>query len=66
MKRLVTVSVATVVVAVVFTVPAGAGFPGSNGNIAFASDRDGNFEVYSMNPDGSGQTRLTDIRPWDS
>ena len=27
--------------------------------IAFASDRDGNFEVYVMNADGSGQTRLT-------
>jgi TolB protein len=27
--------------------------------IAFASNRDGNFEIYSMNPDGSGQTRLT-------
>ena len=28
--------------------------------IAFASDRDGNFEVYVMNADGSGQTNLTD------
>src|SRR5436309_1765074 len=27
--------------------------------IAFASDRDGNFEIYEMNADGSGQTRLT-------
>ncbi len=27
--------------------------------IAFASDRDGNFEVYVMNADGSNQTRLT-------
>jgi Tol biopolymer transport system component len=27
--------------------------------IAFTSDRDGNLEVYSMNADGSGQTRLT-------
>jgi Tol biopolymer transport system component len=27
--------------------------------IAFASDRDGNSEIYVMNPDGSGQTRLT-------
>src|SRR5437868_11304329 len=29
------------------------------GRIAFASDRDGNFEIYVMNPDGSGQLRLT-------
>ena len=27
--------------------------------IAFASDRDGQNELYSMNPDGSDQTRLT-------
>ena len=27
--------------------------------IAFASDRDGNFEIYVMNADGTGQTRLT-------
>ena len=28
--------------------------------IVFFSDRDGNYEIYSMNPDGSNQTRLTD------
>ncbi len=28
--------------------------------IAFSSDRDGNYEIYVMNADGSGQTRLTD------
>jgi len=28
--------------------------------IAFASNRDGNGEIYVMNADGSGQTRLTD------
>jgi dipeptidyl aminopeptidase/acylaminoacyl peptidase len=27
--------------------------------LAFASDRDGNSEIYVMNTDGSGQTRLT-------
>ena len=27
--------------------------------IAFASDRDGNFEIYVINADGSGPTRLT-------
>ncbi|MFZ3385854.1 MAG: hypothetical protein WA120_01590 [Candidatus Hydromicrobium sp.] len=27
--------------------------------IAFNSDRDGNGEIYIMNMDGSGQTRLT-------
>lgn len=28
--------------------------------IAFASDRDGNFEIYVMDADGGGQLRLTD------
>jgi WD40 repeat protein len=40
--------------------PAGAAFPGPNGRIAFASDRDGDFEIYSMNPGGSGVRALTD------
>jgi dipeptidyl aminopeptidase/acylaminoacyl peptidase len=30
------------------------------GKIAFASDRDGNFEIYLMDTDGGGQTRLTE------
>ena len=48
------------VVASVTLVPAGrAAFPGANGKIAFETNRDGNFEIYSMNPDGSGQTNLT-------
>lgn len=43
--------------------PAWAGtFPGVNGKIAFASDRDGNNEIYTMNADGSEQTRLTNAR----
>jgi Tol biopolymer transport system component len=33
--------------------------PASGSQIAFISDRDGNWEIYVMNPDGSGQTRLT-------
>jgi YD repeat-containing protein len=32
----------------------------SNDKIAFASNRDGNAQIYRMNPDGSSQTRLTD------
>src|SRR6267378_5620417 len=31
----------------------------ANGRIAFTSDRDGNQEIYLMNPDGTNQTRLT-------
>jgi Tol biopolymer transport system component len=33
--------------------------PEPPGKIAFASDRAGNFDIYVMNPDGSGLVRLT-------
>src|SRR2546423_13332428 len=36
-----------------------ATFPGTNGKIVFSSDRDGNPEIYTMNADGTNQTRLT-------
>jgi dipeptidyl aminopeptidase/acylaminoacyl peptidase len=43
------------------TAPAWAAFPGRNGKIAFYTQRDNlpNIEIYSMNPDGSGQVNLT-------
>jgi Tol biopolymer transport system component len=44
------------------TLGAGKGsavLPGENGKLAFASSRDGNFEVYVTNPDTTGQARLT-------
>jgi Tol biopolymer transport system component len=34
--------------------PAGAAFPGKNGKIVFTSNRDGNYEIYTMNSDRSG------------
>ena len=34
--------------------------PPATGGIAFTSDRDGNNEIYVMDADGSGLTRLTD------
>jgi len=41
--------------------PAGAAFPGVNGKIACASNRDGNFEIYTFDPNGTelNATRLT-------
>jgi len=39
--------------------PALAAFPGTNGKIAFTSDRDGNQEIYQMNPDDTSQVNLT-------
>ena len=45
---------------VLAAVPAAhAAFPGANGKIAFTSTRDGNDEIYTMNADGTGQTRIT-------
>ena len=40
--------------------PATVQAAGSNDRIAFNSGRDGNLEIYTMNPDGSGLARLTD------
>jgi hypothetical protein len=39
--------------------PAGAAFPGVNGQIAFVSDRDGDNEIFVMNADGTAQTQIT-------
>jgi len=37
----------------------------ANGKIAFSSDRDGNREIYVMNPDGTNQVRLTNYAGLD-
>lgn len=43
-----------------------AAFPGANGKIVFSSTRVGSqHDVYVMNADGSGQTRLTDLAAHD-
>ena len=36
-----------------------------DGRIAFASNRDGNFEIYVMNSDGENLRRLTNHPDWD-
>lgn len=43
--------------------PAAAAFPGVNGKIYFHSCGDpcGNFDVYAVNPDGSGLENVTDV-----
>jgi Tol biopolymer transport system component len=45
--------------------PAEAAFSGANGRIAFQSNRDGNSEIYAMNPDGTNPTRLTNNGAWE-
>lgn len=39
--------------------PVSAAFPGQNGKVVFATNRDGNFELYTMNIDGTNLIRLT-------
>ncbi len=51
--------------------PADATFPGPVGRLAFVTDRDGNPNIFTMNPDGSNPARVTtdsaaDTNPsWD-
>ncbi|HEV2842922.1 MAG TPA: DUF5050 domain-containing protein [Chthoniobacterales bacterium] len=40
--------------------------PAANGKIVFDASRDGNFEIYVMDPDGANQTRLTDNPAFDT
>lgn len=39
--------------------PAEATYPGKNGKIAYYSNRAGMYNIWVMNPDGSGRTQLT-------
>ena len=56
-----TISIAALTAATVATLAgtASAAFPGTNGRIAFQSNRDGNLELYSMTATGTEVTRLT-------
>jgi Tol biopolymer transport system component len=60
---LVALAAATVLLA---AAPGGAVAAATNGRIAFASDRTGDLEIYSMNPDGTGQAQLTNSPGDDS
>jgi Tol biopolymer transport system component len=44
-------------------IPAAAAFPGKNGRIAFVADLSGAYQLYTANPDGSDQIRLTNLPP---
>ena len=60
MRKLTLVAFVTaVVLGVVHS--AGATYPGANGKIAFSTDQDpnGNVDIYTVNPNGTGETQLT-------
>jgi len=66
-RVLLTACIAAVLAAVAATGPAGATVPGANGKIAFSRVLSGlNGEIYAVNGDGTGLTRLTRNRDWDS
>lgn len=44
----------------VAALPAGAAFPGSAGDVAFHTTRDGSFQIYRMGADGFAPTKLSD------
>ena len=66
--RLLVLTAAALAALLVVTVtrPAGAAFPGKNGKIAFVRGADNNSEIYVMDGDGSGQTRLTSNVDFDT
>jgi hypothetical protein len=54
------VAVACAVVVLALSEKAEATFPGKNGRIAYAGwNRGKDFEIYTINPDGSGKRQLT-------
>jgi Tol biopolymer transport system component len=59
LSKAVVVASTVAMVALIDPEPARAAFPGTNGKIAFFSDRDGNGEIYRMNTDGTFQQNLT-------
>ena len=59
-RKLTIAPVVAIAALAAFAAPAAqAVTPGLNGKVVFESNRDGNFEIYSMNADGSNLTRLT-------
>ncbi len=47
--------------ALVLAAPAQAAFPGTNGKIAFQTDRGGSTQIYTMSSGGTSQAKLTEV-----
>ena len=58
-SRLIAVVGSSVVFMLVVVAPAHAAFPSDNGKIAFSAWSGGSTDIYTVNPDGTGLTRLT-------
>ena len=52
-------ALALCLLALVVVQPAGAAYPGKNGEIAFQSTRDASVEIYTVNPNGGTAARIT-------
>ncbi len=50
---------AMLLLGLVAAMPAQGAFPGENGKIAFSTFRDGDNEIYTIEPDATGLTRIT-------
>jgi len=50
------------VLGLIFTpLPAFATFPGSNGKIVFTGNQSGSYQLYTINPDGTGLNQITNL-----
>jgi TolB protein len=64
MKRDATVLVLLAMLSLSAMMPAGAqsaSLPGASGMIAYHSNRDGDNDIYAINPDGTGMAQLTNV-----
>ncbi len=60
--RLACTTTSVVCLAALAAAPAHAAFPGSNGEIVFASTKDGDSDIYAMTPSGSLPRNLTNTK----
>jgi Tol biopolymer transport system component len=58
-RKVIQLLILLIIFSFVIVLPVTAAKKVENGNIVFTTSRDGNSEIYSMNPDGSGQFDLT-------
>ena len=54
---------AALVLALLMATPARATFPGKNGRLVFASNRTGEWQLHSIEPDGSDIRQITHLSP---